>query len=103
MKKRLLTVLLAVCLVLALGTVSALAADTLPDPVGDVITLEDNVTMQASAINRSTTNRIPPTTCTGLGSPINTNPGNFSPYVYFRYDCQIAGPITPIQMIHRNT
>ncbi len=50
MKKRLLTVLLAVCLVLALGTVSALADDTLPAPVGDVITLEDNVTMQASAI-----------------------------------------------------
>ena len=50
MKKRLLTVLLAVCLILALGTVSALAVDTLPAPVGDVITLEDNVTMQASAI-----------------------------------------------------
>ena len=50
MKKRLLTVLLAVCLVLALGTVSAMADDTLPAPVGDVITLEDDVTMQASAI-----------------------------------------------------
>ena len=46
MKKHLLTVLLAVCLVLALGTVSALAVDTaLPDPVGDVITLTDNVVL----------------------------------------------------------
>lgn len=53
MKKRLLTVLLAVCLVLALGTVSALAVDTLPAPTDGVITLEDDVTMQASAIQRA--------------------------------------------------
>ena len=39
MKKRILTVLLAVCLVFALGTVTALADDTLPDPVNGVITL----------------------------------------------------------------
>ena len=50
MKKRLLTVLLAVCLVVALGTVTAMAADTLPAPTDGVITLEEDVTMQASAI-----------------------------------------------------
>ena len=48
MKKRLFTVLLAVCLVLALGTVSALAVDTLPAPVGDVITLGDNVVLSST-------------------------------------------------------
>ena len=35
MKKRLLTVLLAVCLVLALGTVSALADDAVVAQIGD--------------------------------------------------------------------
>ena len=48
MKKRLFTVLLAVCLVLALGTVSALAVDTLPAPTDGVITLEDDVTLSAT-------------------------------------------------------
>ena len=46
MKKRLLTVLLAVCLVLALGTVSALADDTLP--ASGEITLDSNVVLSST-------------------------------------------------------
>ena len=54
MKKHLLTVLLAVCLVLALGTVSALAVDTaLPDPVNGVITLEDDVEVNSIPLNET--------------------------------------------------
>ena len=53
MKKRLLTVLLAVCLVVALGTVTALAADTLPDPVNGVITLEDDYNLGTSRVEIS--------------------------------------------------
>ena len=52
MKKRILTVLLAVCLVFALGTVSALAdgttvtsSDKLPEAESGVITLTENVTI----------------------------------------------------------
>lgn len=52
MKKRILTVLLAVCLVFALGTVSALAdgttvtsSDKLPEAENGVITLTENVTI----------------------------------------------------------
>ena len=46
MKKRLFTVLLAVCLVLALGTVSALADDTLP--ASGEITLDSNVVLSST-------------------------------------------------------
>ena len=53
MKKRLLTVLLAVCLVLALGTVSALAVDTLPTPTDGVITLEDDVEVNSIPLNET--------------------------------------------------
>ena len=46
MKKRLLTVLLAVCLVVALGTVTAWADSTsLPAAEDGVITLTENVTL----------------------------------------------------------
>ena len=48
MKKRLLTVLLAVCLVVALGTVTAWADSTsLPEPVNEVITLEEDITLSS--------------------------------------------------------
>ena len=50
MKKRLLTVLLAVCLVLALGTVSALAVDTLPAPTDGVITLTKDYNLGTSRV-----------------------------------------------------
>lgn len=50
MKKRLLTVLLAVCLVLALGTVSALADDTLPAPTDGVITLTEDYNLGTSRV-----------------------------------------------------
>ena len=53
MKKRLLTVLLAVCLVLALGTVSALAVDTLPAPTDGVITLTDDYSLGTSRVEIS--------------------------------------------------
>ena len=54
MKKRLLTVLLAVCLVVALGTVTAMADDTaLPDPVNGVITLEDDYNLGTSRVEIS--------------------------------------------------
>ena len=46
MKKRLLTVLLAVCLVLALGTVTAMADDTLP--ASGEITLDSNVVLSST-------------------------------------------------------
>ena len=49
MKKRLLTVLLAVCLVVALGTVTAWADSTsLPGAKDGVITLEDNVVLSST-------------------------------------------------------
>ena len=50
MKKRLLTVLLAVCLVLALGTISALAVDTLPAPTDGVITLTKDYNLGTSRV-----------------------------------------------------
>ena len=54
MKKRLLTVLLAVCLVVALGTVTAMADDTaLPDAVNGVITLEDDYNLGTSRVEIS--------------------------------------------------
>ena len=49
MKKRILTVLLAVCLVVALGTVTAMADRTsLPEPVNEVIKLEENITLSSA-------------------------------------------------------
>ncbi len=59
MKKRLLTVLLAVCLVVALGTVTAAADETttqLPDAEDGVITLTNNITLDADTqINEDVT------------------------------------------------
>lgn len=46
MKKRILTVLLAVCLVVALGTVTAMADDTLP--ASGEITLDSNVVLSST-------------------------------------------------------
>ena len=54
MKKRLLTVLLAVCLVVALGTVTAAAADdALPAPTDGVITLTEDYNLGTSRVEIS--------------------------------------------------
>ena len=53
MKKRLLTVLLAVCLVVALGTVTAMADGTLPAPTDGVITLTEDYDLGTSRVEIS--------------------------------------------------